>query len=73
MRRIRIVTGTLALLALAASAVADAPIRSAAAEPASICSGACPLPCGPCPGPCPLPCASEGSAVACSEMAPASR
>jgi hypothetical protein len=75
MRRIRIATGTLALLALAASAVADAPNR-AAAQSAAVCSitdAACPILCGPCPSPCPLPCAGEASAQDCAAMAVASR
>lgn len=72
MRRIRILTGSLALLALAASAVADAPIPATAADRVvcSITGGACPLPCNPCPIPCSM---SGASGQECSGMAVASR
>jgi hypothetical protein len=72
MRRIRILSGTVALLALAASAVADAPIP-ASASGRVLCSttgAACPLLCDPCPFPCST---SGASAQECSGMAVASR
>lgn len=70
MHRLSTLTGAVALLVLASSAVADAPTRTSAA-PVAICSAtgeACPMPCGPCPESCPLPCADEaGTAVAASQ------
>ena len=72
MHRIRVFTGALALLALASSAVADAPSRMNAAGSVAVCStagGACPLQCGPCPEPCPRPCASGEAAAASLDAA----
>jgi hypothetical protein len=61
MHRLRTLTGAVALLVLASTAVADAPTRTSAA-PVAICpasGGSCPMPCGPCPEPCPMPCADQ--------------
>ena len=65
MHRLRMLTVAVTLLALASTAVADAPTRNTTAS-AVACSdaGSCPLPCGPCPGPCPMPCATDGAAQA---------
>lgn len=69
MHRLRTLTGAVALLVLASTAVADAPTRTSAA-PVAICpaDGSCPMPCGPCPESCPLPCADQaGSADPASQ------
>ena len=76
MRHIRTLTGIIALLGLAASAVADAPIRAAADTPVAICSAtgeACPAPCGPHCQSCPMPCSGMESAQICRDAEPASR
>jgi len=61
MRRIHLVIGVVSLLALASSAVADAPTRAAAAAAAT--PGTCPLGC--CSLPCPMPCDDGGPMQAC--------
>ena len=61
MRHIRMWTGVVTLLALASSAVADAPARAAATGSVAGCSitgAGCPLDC--CPQSCPVPCAEGG-------------
>jgi len=61
MRHIRLWTGVVTLLALASSAVVDAPARATATGSVADCSitgAACPLGC--CPQSCPVPCAEGG-------------
>lgn len=61
MRHIRMWTGVVTLLALASSAVADAPARAAptgSVVDCSIAGDGCPLGC--CPQSCPVPCAEAG-------------
>lgn len=62
MRHIRTLAGIMGLLALAPSAVADAPRRAAADPVCSLTGGACPVPCEPCPQSCPVPCTGMATA-----------